>query len=140
MYSIIFYLNDCHPAECGGTRFYADEAKGKLVLDDMGRYTADPALALTCVAAKKGRALVFYHNHIHEGTPPAPGAQKYIIRSDLMYHRAEPICTLPQDVEAYGLYQRAVDIAGESGREAEAMPMFARAFKMSRNLADVYGM
>mgnify|MGYP001322831950 CR=1 FL=1 len=34
----------------------ADEAKGKLVRDAQGRWTADPALELTTVAARAGRA------------------------------------------------------------------------------------
>ena len=57
-----------------------------------------------------------------------------------MYRRREPICTLPQDLEAYELYRTAVDLAGETGGEAQALPLFQRAFKMSRNLADLYGM
>jgi hypothetical protein len=64
---------------------------------------------------------------------------RFIIRSDVMYKRRDPICTGPKDVVAYQLYRQAVDTAGE-GREAEALPLFQRAFKMSPALADVYGM
>ena len=68
------------------------------------------------------------------------GTEKYILRSDVMYHRQDPICTQPQDLEAYELYRRAIDLAGERGREAEALPLFQRAFRISPGLADVYGM
>uniref|UniRef100_A0A7S2RJH3 Fe2OG dioxygenase domain-containing protein n=1 Tax=Rhizochromulina marina TaxID=1034831 RepID=A0A7S2RJH3_9STRA len=137
MYSMIIYLNDCSPG--GGTKFYHDSAKGDLVKDASGKITAPPEASLLTVDAVKGRALVFYHNHIHEGTAPVPGTIKYIIRSDVMYQRRDPICTLPEDVEAYDLYRRAVDLAGD-GREPEALPLFQRAFRMSRSLADLYGM
>ena len=103
------------------------------------RWSADPALATCCVAAKKGRCLVFYHNHVHEGTAPAPGHAKYIIRSDLMYRRRVAICNRPEDRAAYQLYQKALDLAGVAGQEANALPLFKKAFAMSRPLADLYG-
>jgi len=103
------------------------------------RWSADPALSTCCVAAKKGRCLVFYHNHVHEGTSPALGHAKYIIRSDLMYRRRVAICNRTQDRAAYELYQKAVDLAGVAGQEANALPLFQKAFAMSRPLADLYG-
>lgn len=103
------------------------------------RWSADPALSTSCVAAKQGRCLVFYHNHVHEGTSPAHGHVKYIIRSDLMYRRRVAICNRPEDRAAYELYQKAVDLAGVAGQEANALPLFQKAFAMSRPLADLYG-
>jgi hypothetical protein len=201
MYSMIVYLNDCctpGPGD-GGTRFFADEAKGKLrqatteaaaagpsrpevvakeekgedeseggkdtcsridaknagdgdssggsdgsgsgetAASSGGRFTADLDLEVCTVSARKGRVLVFYHNHMHEGTPPAPGHSKYIVRSDLMFSRRDPICTGERDREAYSLYREAVDLAGVRGCEAEALPLFRRAFAMSRELSDLYG-
>ena len=69
-----------------------------------------------------------------------PMGRKYIIRSDVMYQRRNPICTLPQDKEAYELYRQAVELAGQAGSEAKALEMFKHAFSMSRNLKDIYGM
>ena len=139
---MILYLNDCFEPSAGhgGTRFYGDEAKGKLVREEEGRWSSDKSLETCCVPCVRGRALVFYHNLVHEGTSPAPGFAKYIIRSDLMYRRVPPICTAPADAAAYALYRRAVDLAGVAGREAEALPLFQKAFAMSRPLADLYGM
>jgi leukotriene-A4 hydrolase len=158
MYSLILYLNDCHapgPSD-GGTRFYDDSAKGKLALEEekgpghdgagkdkrtaAPRWSSDRALERCCVAAVKGRCLIFYHNHVHEGTPPAQGHAKYIIRSDLMFRRTPPICDSAADGEAYRLYREAVDLAGVAGREKDALPLFQRAFRMSPALADLYGM
>jgi hypothetical protein len=82
---------------------------------------------------------VFYHNHVHEGTAPALGAAKYIVRSDLMYRRRVAVCDSLQDRAAYRLYQQAVDLAGVAGQEANALPLFQKAFAMSRPLADLYG-
>ncbi len=141
MYSMIVYLNDCEPMPGnGGTRFFRDSARGTLRHDDHGRFTADPSLEICTVGATRGRCLVFYHNILHEGTPPAAGKKKYIMRSDLMYIRRDPICTAPEDVEAYRLYVAAVDLAGIAGREKDALPMFQRAFRMSSALSKLYGM
>lgn len=140
MFSIILYLNDCGPGPGdGGTRFFKDEARGNLSKDHEGRFTADPAHEVCTVQAVRGRCLVFYHNHLHEGTPPVTGSSKYILRSDLMYQRRDAF-TAPEDLEAFRLYSRAVDLAGISGREKEALPLFQRAFKMSLALAKLYGM
>ncbi len=181
MYSMIVYLNDCLPnSGDGGTRFYDDAVKGKFREEEWEdracdgdkdgaaktrgvntRFTADRSMEQCCVAARRGRALVFYHNIVHEGTPPSaeglnnggrmvsdreqgrvfiPMGRKYIIRSDVMYQRRNPICTLPQDKEAYELYRQAVELAGQAGSEAKALEMFKHAFSMSRNLKDIYGM
>lgn len=153
MYTMLIYLNDC-PADQGGTRFYSNEVKGNLIHindnDDATssstsssnkRYTANKEHELYCVEAKRGRCLIFYHNIIHEGTAPVgENGIKYIIRSDIMYKRRNPICTSEKDIEAYQLYRQAVDLAGIKGKEKDALPLFRKAFGMSRNLADVYGM
>lgn len=158
MYSVIVYLNTCLPsAGDGGTRFYSDAARGTLMHEGLRepvagttindsklgygeRITADRSFELCTVAAVAGRVCVFYHNIFHEGTPPAPAMSKYIIRSDLMYKRRDPICNKPEDIEAYELYRRAVDVAGIAGKEKEAVPLFQKAFRLSRALADLYGM
>ena len=149
---MILYLNTCGPSPGdGGTRFYNNYARGNLVRETpeqlggsskelSGRITADRNLEICTVTAKKGRCLIFYHNLLHEGTPPAAGSSKFIIRSEVMFRRRHPICTEEKDVEAFELYRRAVDLAGTRGQEASAVPLFRRAFKLSPALADLYGM
>ena len=55
----------------------------------------DPALILSEVEPKPGRMLVFYHRLMHEGVP---AAEKYIIRTDILYRREKELCTAPEDV------------------------------------------
>lgn len=149
---MILYLNTCGPSPGdGGTRFYKYAARGNLVRETFselegpskhlsGRVTADRNLEICTVSAKKGRCLIFYHNLLHEGTPPASGSTKYIIRSDVMFRRRHPICVEGKDLEAFELYRQAVDLAGTRGKEADAVPLFRRAFRLSRSLSDLYGM
>lgn len=143
MYSIVLFLNTC--ASGGGTRFYSDAARDELAKDAHGRYTARADLVLHTVESAAGRMVVFFHNILHEGVPvgagagAGAGAEKYIIRSDVMYEREEPVCKTPRDREAFQLYQDAQEqsVAGDTDA---AMHMFRRAFKLSPALAEVYGM
>jgi len=137
MYSAVLYLNSC--SEGGGTRFYADEAREQLVKDDQGRYTGREDLVRLTVEPIVGRLCVFFHNIVHEGVPVGPSAEKYIIRSDIMYRRRAPICKTDKDRQAFDLYQEAQEKSTD-GQIEEAMAMFRRAFKLSPALADVYGM
>jgi len=137
MYSIVLFLNAC--TDGGGTRFYADEQRDKLVKDERGRYTGTPEMELTTVDPKVGRMVVFFHNILHQGVGVGAGAKKYIIRSDVMYKRQDPICKTPQDHEAFDMYQRAQELS-TAGEMEEATRLFRRAFRQSPALADVYGM
>lgn len=74
MYTLLVYLNDCAPS--GGTKFYSDAAKGSLITDVDGRFVGRSETEMLTVSAVKGRALIFYHNHMHEGTSPTPGTCK----------------------------------------------------------------
>ncbi|GBG32316.1 Hypothetical Protein FCC1311_085412 [Hondaea fermentalgiana] len=136
MYSIVLFLNDCQ--EGGGTRFYADEQRDQLVKDEAGRYTGRPDLVRFTAAPKAGRMVIFFHNIMHEGVPVGEEAEKYIIRSDVMYRRRDPICKTPRDNEAFRLYQEAQEVSVAGDCDA-AMTLFRRAFKMSPTLADIYG-
>lgn len=135
-YSCVLFLNK---SPWGGhTRLYADSQLGReLVSDGEGRLTGDdPSLVLAEVAPEAGRMLVFYHRTVHEG---APAAEKYIVRTDVLYHREPELCTAPEDVEAFAMYQEA-QLRAERGECAEAAGLFRRAFKRSSALAKVYGM
>lgn len=136
MMSIVLYLNDCE-AGGGDTRFYRDELRSKLKRNEAGRWTCvSPELEITTISPRAGRALVFFHNHMHEGVPPQKGNRKYIIRSDIMYHRVPPICTSPRDVEAYKLYMKANSAVSVQ----ESQRLFQRCFRLSPALAEIFGM
>eukprot|EP00440_Ansanella_granifera_P012826 gb/GFBE01013930.1/.p1 GENE.gb/GFBE01013930.1/~~gb/GFBE01013930.1/.p1 ORF type:complete len:396 (+),score=92.88 gb/GFBE01013930.1/:1-1188(+) len=134
-YSCVLFLND---SPWGGhTRLYADaQMQKELRKDEEGRLTGDPALVLSEVPPKPGRMLVFYHRLMHEGVP---AAEKYIIRSDVLYRREPEICTAPEDVEAFKLYQEA-QLRAEHGECDAAAALFRRAFKTSMALKEVYKM
>ncbi|CAE7328201.1 PIP5K6 [Symbiodinium sp. CCMP2456] len=128
-YSCVLFLN---PSPWGGhTRLYADEQmQRELQMDDAGRLTGDRDLVLAEVAPKSGRMLVFYHRLMHEGIP---AAEKYIIRTDVLYRRHPEICTAPEDVEAFQMYQEA-QLLAEKGDCAAAAGLFRGAFRRSAAL------
>lgn len=134
-YSCVLFLNSS--AWGGHTRLYADEQMGKeLQKDDAGRLTGDPSLILSEVEPKPGRMLVFYHRLMHEGVP---AAEKYIIRTDILYRREVELCTAPEDVKAFELYQKA-QLLAEEGDCKGAAELFRRAFKESEALREIYKM
>jgi len=134
-YSCVLFLNSS--AWGGHTRLYADEQMRKeLQKDDLGRLAGDPALILSEVEPKPGRMLVFYHRLMHEGVP---AAEKYIIRTDIMYRRTKEMCTAPEDVKAFEMYQKA-QLLAEEGDCKGAAELFRRAFKESPALKEVYKM
>mmetsp|Transcript_20008 Transcript_20008/g.46571 ORF Transcript_20008/g.46571 Transcript_20008/m.46571 type:complete len:311 (+) Transcript_20008:73-1005(+) len=132
-YSCVLFLNE---SPWGGeTRVYSNEQLSKeLAPDGQGRLTGDPSLVLDEVPPAPGRMLFFYHRLMHEG---APAAEKYIIRTDILYRRQPEICTAPEDVEAFAMYQEA-QLKAEHGECEEAATLFRRAFKRSPALAAVY--
>lgn len=132
-YSCVLFLND---SPWGGqTRIYQDaQMRKELTRDDQGRLTGDPALILAEIPPKPGRMLVFYHRLMHEGVP---AAEKYIIRTDVLYRRVPEICTAPEDQEAFRLYEEA-QLCAEHGQTDAAASLFRRAFKLSPALKAVY--
>jgi len=132
-YSCVLFLND---SPWGGhTRIYSDAQMGKeLVKDSEGRLTGDPELILDAIPPAPGRMLVFYHRLMHEGVP---AAEKYIIRTDVLYHREPEQCTAPEDAEAFQMYEKA-QLLAEHGDCQAAAELFRRAFKHSPALRQVY--
>ena len=135
-YTMILYLNDCQGG--GETKFYDLDQRDSLLQDAEGRFTGDPGRVLCAVRPRAGRALIFAHELLHEGAAVHPGCQKYIIRSDIMYKRTPPVCASPRGVAAFQLYQKAQELSND-GDCAQAATLFRRAFKLSPQLADIYG-
>jgi hypothetical protein len=133
LFTCVIYLNNCE--EGGHTRIYSNEQISlPMVIDSEGRQTGQKDMILHEVGPVRGRMLVFYHTQMHEGVP---ASCKYIIRTDVMYQRNPAICTEPEDKVAFELYMRAQRLA-EDGKNGEALALFKQAFKMSRNLNDLY--
>jgi len=134
-YSCVLFLNDSPWG--GATKIYSDDQiRRELVPDAEGRLTGDPSLVLEAVPPAPGRMLVFYHRLMHEGVP---ASEKYIIRTDVLYHRSPELCTEPDDKAAFDMYQEA-QLLAEQGHCDASVQLFRRAFKRSAALAKVYGM
>lgn len=137
IYSVIIYLNAC-PTGGGETRLLEDSQLQKLTKDAAGRFRGDAGLAIDAVEPKPGRAFVFFHTIVHEGLPPNPGSSKFIIRTDVMFKRRDPVCKTPKDHAAFQLYEEAKEKEGE-GDITAALALFRRSFKMSPALEKIYG-
>ena len=141
-YSVIVFLNDV--VEGGGTRFYKKEALQHLSEEDSAatdaaaRWTAAEELMTYEVQPAAGRLLFFDQRLVHEGVPPCAPCEKYIIRSDIMYQRVDPVCDSEKDREAYRLYREA-EVLAEDGQVAPSISLFKRAIKMSPELAKYMG-
>jgi hypothetical protein len=57
-----------------------------------------------------------------------------------MYERRPPVCTEPNDIEAFAMYEHARMLGGNAGSELEAAQLFRKCFKLSPTLARIYGM
>eukprot|EP00927_Polykrikos_kofoidii_P036959 TRINITY_DN31143_c0_g1_i1.p1 TRINITY_DN31143_c0_g1~~TRINITY_DN31143_c0_g1_i1.p1 ORF type:complete len:399 (+),score=68.03 TRINITY_DN31143_c0_g1_i1:94-1290(+) len=132
-YSCVLFLNKS--PQGGETKLYADEQiRRELVKDSEGRLTGDPALVLHAVPPIPGRMVVFYHRLMHEGVP---ASEKYIIRTDVLYHREPELCTEPEDVEAFAMYEKA-QLLAENGDVVGARHLFRNCFKLSPALRKIY--
>ena len=137
MYTMLLFLNESKDG--GGTCFYFSEQSKKLIVDEYGRYTGEEKYRLETIQPKKGRLLLFLHQIVHEGIPVGKKSQKYIIRSDVMFKRMNPILFDKDDMIAFDLYNEAQEKSSENDFDA-AMDLFHKAFKLSPKLADIYGM
>mmetsp|Transcript_8018 Transcript_8018/g.22048 ORF Transcript_8018/g.22048 Transcript_8018/m.22048 type:complete len:314 (-) Transcript_8018:326-1267(-) len=136
LFSVIIYLSTCEAG--GATRLLEGEQGEATTRDGQGRLVATEEAVAAVVRPRCGSALVFYHGILHDGDAVAPGEVKYIVRTDVMYRRVEPLCTSEQDVRAYELYRRARDCEA-AGETTEAARLFRSAFKTSHTIAEMYG-
>lgn len=132
LYTVLIYLNDC--VEGGSTQILSGLDGATTVRPLDGARVAKPEAVLQSVAPLKGRALMYYHQVLHAGETVGKGSCKYCLRTDVMYERRPPVCTAPNDVQAYELVReaRAREAAGEP---MDAMKLYMRAAKMSHAVA-----
>jgi hypothetical protein len=129
----ILYLNS--PRWGGETRIYKDEQIDEPLRLVDGKLTGNPDLVISACVPKPGRLLLFHHKRMHEG---AQASDKYFIRTDIFFRRSPALCTAPEDVEAFALYQEAQRLA-DMGDCNGSLPLFKRAFKISPALSKIYG-
>jgi len=89
------------------------------------------------IRPEEGLVLLFWQPLIHEGNRLATG-EKYILRTEVMFERQGEAEHLSEaDREAIALFQQAERLEAD-GHAMEAMPLYRRAARMSKRLADAY--
>ncbi|EEA07280.1 uncharacterized protein CMU_001510 [Cryptosporidium muris RN66] len=136
-WTILIYLNTI-PTEGGGATVLVDKRQKSLPFykDKQDRDRSYPEFILSRVQPKCGRVLTFSFADMHEGEPISPGFYKYIIRTDVIFKRKDPILTSTHDQEAYKLWLEAQEIA-EKGDPYKAVELFKKSFRLSPKLAEL---
>lgn len=135
LFTVLIYLNDC--AEGGETFVLQGEQCEALVQGDEGKWVGSVASRVGAVRPTTGRAAIFYHNVLHEGSPVVVGHEKYILRADVLYRRVPPILTSEKDVAAFQAYQDA-RVLEANGDALSAVRKFQLVKKLSSGVADLY--
>lgn len=118
--SVIIFLNDIGTGDGddgGGTKFYSHEAlqaleKTASATTTATRWSAKEEHLTLHVKPAMGRILVFDQSLVHEGVPPQAPYVKYIIRSDVMYCRKNPVLGTQADREAYRMFRQVCVLCG----------------------------
>jgi hypothetical protein len=104
IYTLMVYLNDSDSFEGGATNVYHD--------------SPEPNTLVHSISPVTGKAVVFTHDVMHEGTPVVGNSSiKYILRTDIMFQRTDDksiqeyrqYSHLPEYQEAERLYQLSID-------------------------------
>ena len=129
------YLTD-RPAGFGGaTRFVKEDLDLQLNRD--GIFTTPEDCVLHKVEADKaGKAVVFFHDLMHDGEPLKEGSPpKWLFRTEVMYERdpeTAPKLT-PDQREARDALQQA-EAAEEAGNIQQAIQLYNRAYRLDPSL------
>jgi len=130
------YLTDRPRGFGGATRFVKDNID--VQLNDNGLFTVinEDDVLHRVEADKQGKAVVFFHDLMHDGEPLKPGsAPKWLFRTEIIFERdPETAPKLTDDErEARGLFKEAVR-AEERGEIAQAIALYKRAFRLDSTL------
>ncbi|RNF17028.1 uncharacterized protein Tco025E_04960 [Trypanosoma conorhini] len=136
LYTLLIYLNTCERG--GETVMFTGEQADLLELDaKTGKYTGKEVNRVGAVCPKKGSAVFFFCDVLHEALPVGKGGSKYIIRGDFLYRREPPILTAENDKRAFELYEQA-RVAESGGNAMLACELFQRVRKLSKGVAELY--
>jgi hypothetical protein len=135
LYTVLLYLNECE--EGGATQLLRAEQGEATQTDGTGASIARETFVVHAVRPVCGRGLLYWHQVLHAGERVGPSSVKYCLRTDVMYERDPPICTEPNDVQAFELCQAARALEA-NGRAMDALPLYMRARKLSRGIAKAF--
>jgi hypothetical protein len=131
--TFMIYLNDEY--EGGETNFLSNHG---LHFDEATkRYRAPPEAVRAGLKARRGDALIFDHNILHEGATVRAG-YKYIMRCEVVYRRDAPDLTsmtpearaqYEREVKAHEYLREAQRLEADR-REMEAVEYYRKAFKL----------
>ncbi|KAJ1609208.1 tRNA adenylyltransferase Cca1p [Cryptosporidium canis] len=135
LWTILLYLNTI-PEEGGGATSFLDQAQSsqKRFIDELGRERYNPNNLITKVQPKAGRVVTFFISDVHEGEPVSPGYTKYILRTDILYKRVNPILTSDLDQRAYALWLKGKNYIYKGNLE-KAREIFKQVSEISPELA-----
>ncbi|KAF7455803.1 tetratricopeptide repeat-containing protein [Cryptosporidium felis] len=135
LWTLLLYLNTV-PEEGGGATSFVDESQKieKRFIDDSGRERTNPNNIITKVQPKAGRTVIFFIADMHEGEPLNNGYTKYILRTDIVYKRVDPILTSDSDQRAYILWLKGKDLIYREKFD-EASEVLKQVAKISPELA-----
>lgn len=129
------YLTDRPQGFGGATRFVKDSIEVELNEDGLFT-TSEEDVLHTVEADKAGKAVVFFHDLMHDGEPLKEGSPpKWLFRTEILYER-DP-STAPQlssaEKEAREFLKQA-EQAEEAGRLTEAMSFYKKAYRLDPTL------
>lgn len=130
------YLTDRPDGFGGATRFLKDSIDVHQD-EEKGIFTAKEDDILCCVDANKaGKAVVFFHDLMHDGEPLKDGSPpKWLFRTEVLYERdptTAPQLT-PEQREAKELLKKAEE-SEEKGNFSEAMSFYKKAYRLDSSL------
>lgn len=130
------YLTD-RPAGYGGaTRFVEDDLK--IFLKDGIFTTPEDKVIHRVEADKKGKAVVFFHDLMHDGEPLKEGSPpKWLFRTDVMFERdpATAPQRSPEQIEARHILKQA-EQAENDGDIPGAIRLYNRAYHLDPSLEE----
>ncbi|KAJ3036461.1 hypothetical protein HDV00_002703 [Rhizophlyctis rosea] len=126
MKTLMLYLNGGQGEFEGGTTNFVEEQE--LFEDDEGKIRARDDTILHRVSPTAGTCIIFNHALLHEGSALLSG-QKYILRSEIMFSRTEPLNLSPNESEAVVCRAQAEKLESD-GKYEEAVKWYRKAFKL----------
>jgi len=130
------YLTD-RPLSTGGATRFIKDSLDLSICEKRGIYTAEEEDVLYKVESdKKGKAVVFFHDLMHDGEPLKEGsAPKWLFRTEILYRRDPD--TAPQltenQIQAREFLKQA-EAAEEGGNFAAAIKYYNKAYKLDSTL------